>query len=114
MDNIDTTKDHMENTNTVLLWLQSWLQGQNKNECKSPCGVEIETVGELGWYITVRVAGTPYEAMVVPVVSAERSDTDWYYYRMYNAKFEASGDPAKLEFLLGQFKRIVEQGAVCS
>jgi hypothetical protein len=104
----------MEDTNTVLLWLQSWLQGQNKSERKCPCGVEIETVGKLGWYVTVHVAGTPYESTVIPVVAAERSETDWYYYRMYNAKFEASGDPAKLEFLLHQFKRIVEEGVVCS
>lgn len=104
----------MESSSTVLIWLQEWLRRQNTQHERYSCCIEIETIGTLGWYITVHVEGTPYETKVIPIVSAEYSDTDWYYYRMYNAKYEASGDPEKLEFLLKQFKNIIEQDAVRS
>ncbi|HVN47985.1 MAG TPA: Imm53 family immunity protein [Bacteroidota bacterium] len=97
----------MADANTVLSWLESWLQCQNQNERRSPCEVEIETVGELGWHITIHVADTPYESINIPAVSAENTDSDWYYYRMYDSRYEASGDPSKLEFLLQQFIQII-------
>ena len=99
----------MKDNNTVLVWLQSWLKCQNENELKNPCEVEIETVGDLGWHVTIHVTDAAYHTVNIPIKSVEYSENDWYYYRMYNGKYEASGDSGKLELLLQQFKLMMEK-----
>jgi len=38
----------------------------------------------------------------------EKSETDWYALKIQNHKFEATGDPTKLDFLISKFFEIIE------
>jgi len=39
--------------------------------------------------------------------SKEISESDWYAIKIKDKKFQAAGDPTKLDFLLGKFRELV-------
>ena len=39
--------------------------------------------------------------------SKEISESDWYAIKIKDKKFQAVGDPTKLDFLLGKFRELV-------
>jgi hypothetical protein len=92
-----------------LKWLQNWLQEQANGDWEHGHGINIHTVDNPGWWITIDLTDTEYEDMYYDAPTVEVSETDWYFYRFDKQEFTASGDPSKLEFLLDKFREAIEK-----
>jgi len=93
---------------SILIWLQDWCTKQCNGEWEHDTGVQIHTVDNPGWWIGIDLEGTEAEAIAYVHPLVETSETNWYFYGFANAKFTASGDLTKLEFLLRKFREIIE------
>jgi len=56
----------------------------------------------------VDLAETKYQNLRLEYQLFEKSETDWYALKIQNQKFEATGDPTKLDFLISKFFEIIE------
>jgi len=92
----------------ILSWIQDWYASQCNGDWEHSYGIEITTIDNPGWFITIDLEDTNLELIDSDSEVFERSETDWYFYKFKNKKFEASGDPEKLEFLLMKFKEVAE------
>ncbi|MBL0319045.1 MAG: hypothetical protein IPP74_07130 [Alphaproteobacteria bacterium] len=70
---------------------------------------KLYTVDNPGWRLQVELVGTKLENLNIERESYEISETDWYTFIIKDKKFDAAGDPSKLEILIENFKRIVDQ-----
>ena len=60
-----------------LSWLQTYFADNCNGEWEHDYGVEITTTDNPGWSVTIDVAGTDHEDMVVELLKIERSESDW-------------------------------------
>jgi hypothetical protein len=93
----------------IVEWLQRWCKEQADGEWEHGHGVNIHTVDNPGWWISIDLTDTEYEDIYYEAPTVEISDTDWYFYRFEKKKFTASGDLSKLEFLLCKFREQLEK-----
>jgi len=92
----------------TLKWIEKWFLSQCNEDWEHSCGIKIESLDNPGWGITIDLTDTILEDLVIPYRLVEASQNDWYGIKIENKVFEAFGDPMKLEFLLNQFRIIVE------
>lgn len=92
----------------ILNWIQDWYLSECNGDWEHTYGILIETVDNPGWFITINIEETSIEKAKINSVSIENSETDWYFYKIEDFKYKASGDPSKLKFLLEKFKDIAE------
>ena len=98
----------MESTN-ILKWIQDWYLSKCNGDWEHSYGVKIDTVDNPGWYITIDLNETELESFEYDSGLVETDTSDWHFYHFKDSKYEASGDPNKLDFLLTKFKELVEQ-----
>jgi hypothetical protein len=98
-------------TNNVLTWLCEWYHSNCDGDWEHNYGIKIETIDNPGWSITIDLIGTMPIVKPIQWIFVERSSDDWYGYKLVEDKFEASGDPSKIEFLISLFKEIIEKEA---
>ena len=97
-------------TYNSLAWLMEWYAEQCNGDWEHTYGIKIETLDNPGWSITIDIEGTNHTQIVdKPWKLIEVDNTDWYGYKIEDGKFDASGDPSKLVFLIHLFKEIVTQ-----
>jgi hypothetical protein len=92
----------------IINWISYWFASQCDGDWEHENMLKIETVSNPGWYITIDLNYTGLEGLDLDVGTIEISEDDWYFYRIKNAKYQASGDLTKLEFLLNKFRELVE------
>ena len=92
----------------ILNWIQNWYVSQCDGEWEHEYGVKIDTIDNPGWSVKIDLAYTNWEYLEIPWTLHENHIDDWYGYSIKEKTFNASGDPSKLEFLLMQFRKIVE------
>ncbi len=92
----------------ILKWLSDWYRTNCDGNWEHNYGISIETIDNPGWSITIDIEETIFKINPVPWVLVENSVDDWYGYKCMNGKFEASGDPSKMVFLISLFKDIIE------
>jgi len=93
-----------------LDWLMTWYKNNCDGDWEHYYGIHIETLDNPGWRISIDLEGVLPTIEDQDWVKVENDeDTDWYIYKIENAKFVASGDPTKLGVLIGVFRKIVEQ-----
>lgn len=97
----------MERMNTFQ-WLQKWYQSQCNGDWEHQYGVKIETLDNPGWDLKIDIYGTDLEGLVIEYHNIENSTDDWFGYKADKFKFEAFGDPTKLETLILKFKEVVD------
>jgi hypothetical protein len=92
----------MNNLEIINRWFESECNGDWETENQ----IKIETVSNPGWDITIDVRLTP---LIFQLAKKEynASSSDWYFYELTDAKFTASGDMSKLDFLLGEFVQLI-------
>ena len=95
----------MEN---IIKWLEEWYSSQCNGDWEHENVIKIEAVSNPGWYITIDLNYTSMEFMNVDVGVVEKGENDWYFYRIVDHQFHASGDPGKLTFLLEKFKELAD------
>ncbi len=89
--------------------MQEWYTKQCDGEWEHHYGVEIDTLDNPGWHVVIDVESTELSDVNFDGYTMENGNDDWYFIEMKNRQFRATGDPSKLEFLLSNFKEIVEQ-----
>ena len=94
---------------SVLQWIQHWYASHCDGDWEHDYGIRIYNVDNPGWSVVVDLIGTNLECQYDQEWQLfEKSETNWYGYAIKDNRFKASGDPSKLEFLLEQFKELVE------
>jgi len=96
-------------SDNLLKWLCNWYQLKCNDDWEHNYGVMIETIDNPGWNITIDIDVSKNEIQPISWTFVEISADDWYGYKLFDGKFEASGDPSKLEFLFLLFKKIIEK-----
>lgn len=71
-------------------------------------GIRISTLDNPGWDIKIELEETELEGFEKGLILNNINDNDWYGLKVENNVFEAFGDPSKLEFLLKEFKKLVD------
>ena len=97
-----------ENIN-LLNWLEIWYSEQCDGDWEHQNGVEIGTLDNPGWYLTVDCEDISYllSAHFAPI-KIERDENNWIHCRLKDGKFEGFGGPKNLCELLTVFKHWVE------
>lgn len=92
----------------VLNWIEKWFLSQCDGGWEHSYGIKIESLDNPGWAVTINLAETDLENLEIPYKLVEITENDWYGIKVENQLFEAFGDPMKLEFLLLEFRKLVE------
>lgn len=92
----------------VLEWLGKWYQKQCDGVWEDDHGIDIQTMNNPGWQVRIELHGTPYSNIELEWTSEQNEDEDWYGYKFELAVFDGIGDPSKLEFILEQFRKVIE------
>ena len=71
--------------------------------------IVIETLDNPGWSVIIDTNDTSVILSDKEWVIYEKSAEDWYGFKKIDGEFHASGDPTKLNFLLGLFRRFVSE-----
>lgn len=95
--------------NNILEWLSEWYINNCDGDWEHNYGITIDTIDNPGWSISIDLMGLSIKFPTIPWVFVEKSENDWYGYKIENDRFEASGDPTKLEFLLSMFRDIIQK-----
>lgn len=94
---------------TILNWLSNWYKDNCDGYWEHDFGVKIETIDNPGWSVQIDLINTRYVFEDQEWVFHEKSDGDWYGFKIQGGIFYASGDPGKLDFLLNVFKTQAEE-----
>lgn len=93
--------------NDILKWLQDWYLSQCNEDWEHSYGIKIDTVDNPGWHVTIDLKETSIENLYMKYTLVEKSENDWYGYKVENSQYIATGDPLKLHLILEIFKKIV-------
>ena len=91
----------------ILEWISKWYSQNCDGDWEHDFGIAIETLDNPGWSITIDTEGTAIRLLDKPWILEDTNSDDWYGYKISNGKFEASGDPMKLQFLLELFQEVL-------
>ncbi len=96
----------------TLAWLCDWYKLNCNGYWEHYHGIQIDTLDNPGWTISIDLEDSIVKLESFPWKLNKKSDDDWYNFRVENDKFEATGDPSKLEFLILKFKELVETDGI--
>lgn len=88
---------------TPLEKLQVWFQNQCDGDWEHGYGIQIETLDNPGWAITINLEGTSAFFNREFDVKEDKSESDWYIIKVEGDTFTGFGDPNKLSFLINYF-----------
>ena len=80
-----------------LAELQKWYSAQCNDDWEHGYGVQIDTLDNPGWTVTIDLAGTGLELKPFIEVHALDPDTTWIRCWVTEAKFRGVGGPYMLE-----------------
>jgi Immunity protein 53 len=88
--------------------LQTWFAQQCNGDWEHAYGVQIETVDNPGWVLTIDLMDTRWEKVVSPRQRIERTGSDWLQTEIANAQFVGAGGPPNLEELIERFFGLID------
>ena len=91
-----------------LEWLDGWYQQQCNGEWEHSHGMLLEALEQRGWQLTISLTGTSAENTTPKKISLGSSTGDWIACSISPDRFEGSGDPRKLEQIIGVFRKWVD------
>ena len=91
-------------------WLMAWYESHCNGDWEHQYGVHINTLDNPGWALDVDLAETPDAERVIPSEMVERSESDWVFVEVKDAKFLARGGPRNLGEMILRFKAFVSVG----
>lgn len=104
-------ENNMENN---FEWLQNWYKSQCDGDWEHEYGIDIQTVDNPGWYITINLTGTECEEHSFSRVNFEKDEINWYFCLKRNNNFEASCGSCNLNEVLQIFRNWVKSCEVNS
>lgn len=93
----------------ILDWIQNWFKENCDGDWEHGLGIQITTLDTPGWEIDIDISKTSVANINLDWILNENGKDDWYGVKVEHQKFNASGDPEKLQFLLGLFKEMIEK-----
>ena len=92
-----------------IKWLEKWYMDQCNEDWEHSYGITIETLDNPGWAVFIDLSETEFENKTYDGFKMDNGDSDWLQCRVKDGKFEAFGDPSKLDTIILIFKEWVEQ-----
>ena len=92
----------------AILWLQSWFLSQCDGDWEHQHGVKVETLDNPGWAIEIGLTGTPMAETPFEKFSQERSEHDWVFCSVVDARFRAACGPSNLAEAIEVFRSWVD------
>ena len=106
--------DRMNTLTDEFSWLARWYQSQCDGDWEHTYGIQIETLDNPGWSVSIDLFETPLdEVPFAPVSSGElggdgNPSTRWHFCRVREARFDASGGPLDLGDIIAVFRKWAE------
>lgn len=100
-------KEIKDSTLNNIEWLSRWYKKECNGDWEHTYGISIQTLDNPGWNVRIDLLDTSFENLEMLPDSKEISESDWYAIKIKDKKFQAAGDPTKLDFLLGKFRELV-------
>ncbi len=94
-----------------LEWLDNWYQQQCNGVWEHQQGVRLKPLDNPGWLLTINLAGTSAVNARPQQLRLDTRGGGWLACSIAGECFEGSGDPRKLEQIIGVFRRWVEPGS---
>ncbi|GGH05951.1 immunity 53 family protein [Silvibacterium dinghuense] len=91
-----------------LEWLEDWYQNQCDGDWEHRHGMRFRTLDNSGLSLTIELAGTTAAHVGPQRISLDTPCGEWLTCSISNDRFEGSGDPEKLEQIIGIFRRWVD------
>jgi hypothetical protein len=88
---------------TGLERLEKWYSSHCNGDWEHQHGVDIGTLDNPGWRITIDLRGTKSENKALDRVKLERTTNDWLQYWVEDRKFNAACGPENLSEAIGVF-----------
>jgi hypothetical protein len=100
----------MEGESDVLTWLEHWYRTQSDGDREHQHGLEITTIDNPGWAVSIDLHLTRYAKIADREVRSDthESDDDWWICEIKDQKFQRNGDPTKLRVILETFRTWIE------
>ena len=92
-----------------FFWLLEWFHSQCDGDWEHSHGIEIGTLDNPGWYITINLEGTECEGKAFKDKIVERSEHDWFHCFIRDKKFEGPCGPLNLPEVLKVFHNWVKE-----
>jgi hypothetical protein len=86
-----------------LAQLQNWYESQCDGDWEHQYGVEIGTLDNPGWRVSIDLIDTDLEGKEFQEISNIEPERDWILCRIENGKFEGNGGPQMLEEIIKVF-----------
>lgn len=83
--------------------LQAWYKDRCNGEWEHQYGINIETIDNPGWLVTIDLVATPWEDLDVERVSTISSETSWFHYQIMDGQFIGSGGAKNLPDVIEGF-----------
>lgn len=100
----------MKNNESNFGWLQYWYFANCDGDWEHGFGIEISTLDNPGWSISINLKDTDVENQVFDPVKVDRSEDDWFYCRVeidqkkQTKIFYGACGPENLDELIGVFR----------
>ena len=88
-----------------IVWLQRWYLSQCNQDWEHQYGVQIGTIDNPGWTLSIDLQGTELETPPFTAQKIERTEEDWVHCWVADGKFQAACGPENLEEALGAFRK---------
>jgi hypothetical protein len=91
-----------------LEWLDTWYQNQCDGEWEHSRGMRLESLHERGWQLTIHLVGTSAANTSPQRLNLDTPCGEWIQCSISEDRFQGSGDPRKLEQIIGVFRQWVD------
>jgi hypothetical protein len=90
---------------SALSTLEQWYSSQCNGEWEHGFGVEISTIDNPGWSVSIDLHDTPKQDAAFTRVKIDREDKNWIHYWAEKQKFQIYCGPSNLSEAIGIFVR---------
>lgn len=92
----------------LIKWLEKWYQNNCNGEWEQTYGIEIGTLDNPGWYVSVDLSETDYADLQAEEFYYENSENDWIKCLIEEECFKGYGDCSKLDMIIQILKSWIE------
>ncbi len=98
----------------ILEKLQAWYATQCDGDWEHEFGVQIDSLDNPGWTVSIDLKGTGLEAVKMKPIRVLAGDNDWLVCEVKGRKFIGNGDPSKLKRILEIFLSLANGGGTAA
>jgi hypothetical protein len=101
------SKPEIDRLGAAMYAVQNWFKSQCDGDWEHGTGVKIETLDNPGWLVTINLADTDWDELVMPRVGYKKQYLDLHY-EVTNKAFIGSGGVDDLAEILENFVALVK------